>query len=354
MINVLWEIAYGIHQESLHLDSLEDFNATEANIMCMKDDILATWKSRDVRKTSSLGPMFISSADSRSWGSTLGKTFIPGGPVPPSSMLHGPGGGGMSAMSSSAFKPVAPPPGIPLAPGLSSYLQEPLPSSFPVMELPTEYNFDPITGWPLKASTPDILSWSSNLRDVLAPTSISPCVTGLSNLPGLSQEEHPLVVGPLSHSSRVVVGGRVPTVTMSSSAAKTTLSSSNTAPMISTSSSNVTGGDAHRVILQHLTSSPHRALAGAGVGRGARRLAKWSTSRGQGLARLLADRGGNSVGRGQSIPSPPVRRSEQDPAVTYSEAASRPPWRTIVSPTELAQCNVQLKVAAWEKEKEAA
>ena len=244
--NVLWEIAYGIHQESLHLDSLEDFNATEADIMHMKDDILAMWKSRDVRKTSSLGPTFISSADSRSRGSTLGKTFIPRGPAPPSSMLCGPGGGGTSAVSSSAFKPVAPPPGIPLAPGLSSYLQQPLPSSFPVMGPPAEYNFNPITGRPLKASTPDILSQSSNLQDVLAPTSISLRVTGLSNLPGLSQEERPLVVGPPSHSSRVVVGGRVPTVTVSSSTAKTTLSSSNTAPMISTSSSNMTEGDACR------------------------------------------------------------------------------------------------------------
>ena len=196
MINMLWEIAYGIHQESLHLDSLKDFNATEADIMHMKDDILATWKSRDVRKTSSLGPTFVSSADSRSWGSTLGKSFIPRGPAPPSGVLHGPGGGGISAMSLSAFKPVAPPPGIPLAPGLTPYLQEPLPTSFPVMGPPMEYNFNPITGWPLKASTPNIFSWSSHLRDVLVPTSISLCVTGLSNLPGLSQEERPLVVGP--------------------------------------------------------------------------------------------------------------------------------------------------------------
>ena len=272
------------------------------NIMHMKDNILAMWKSRDMRKTSSLGPTFISSADSRSWGSTLGKTFIPGGPAPHSGMLCGPGGGGMSAMSSSAFKPVAPPPGIPLAPGLSSYLQQPLPSSFPVMGLPAEYNFNPITGQPLKASTPDILSWSSNLQDVSAPTSISLCVTGQPNLPGLSQEECPLVVGPPSHSSRVVVGGRVPMVTMSSSTAETTLSSSNTAPMISTSSSNVTGGDACRVILQHPTSLPSRVLAGAGVGRGARRPTKQSTGRGQGLASLLMDKDGNGVGRGQSIP----------------------------------------------------
>ena len=374
-VNVLWEIGYGIHQESLCLDSLEDFNATEADIMRMKDDILATWKSRDVRKISSLRPTFISSADSRSQGSTLGKTFIPGGPVPPSGVLHCPGGGGMSAVSLSVFKPLAPPPGIPLVPRLSHYLQEPLPTSFSVMGPPVEYNFDPITGWPLKASTPDIFSQSSQLQDVLLPTSLSPHVTGLLNLPRLNQEERPLVVGPPSRSSRVVVGRRVPTVTVSSSAAERTLSPSpNTAPRISTSSSNVTGEDTYRVIWQHSTSSPSRVLAGAVVGRGStRRPTKQSTGRGQGLASMLVDRGGNGAGRGRFIPSPPVGRPEQGrrqggthtesslcpavmmqlnhqgPAVTYSEAASRPPQRTVVSPSELAQCDVQLKVAAHKK-----
>ena len=166
---------YGIHQESLHLDSLEDFNATEANIMCMKDDILAMWKSRDVRKTSSLRPTFISSTDSRNRESTLGKTFNPRGPAPPSSVLCGPsGGGGTSAASSSIFKPLAPPPRIPLASGLSHYLQEPLPTSFPMMGLSTVYNFDPITGRPLKASTPNIFLWSSQPQDVSLPTFVSP------------------------------------------------------------------------------------------------------------------------------------------------------------------------------------
>ena len=174
-VNALWEIAYSTHQESLCLDSLEDFNATEANIMCMKDDILAKWKSRDARKTSSLRPMFISSADSRSQESTLGKTFIPGGPAPPSGVLHGPSGGdGTSAASSSVFKPLAPPPGIPLTSSLSPYFQELLPTSFPTMGLPAAYNFDTITGWPLKVSTPNIYSWSSQPRDVPLPTFISP------------------------------------------------------------------------------------------------------------------------------------------------------------------------------------
>ena len=74
-VNVLWDIAYGLHHEALHLDSLEDFNATEADLMSMKDDILAMWKSRDARKTSSLGPTFVSSMDSKGQGVYLGENF---------------------------------------------------------------------------------------------------------------------------------------------------------------------------------------------------------------------------------------------------------------------------------------
>ena len=115
-----------------------------------------------------------------------------------------------------------------------------------------------------------------------------------------------------------------------------------------------------------------------------------SGSRGQKLAEMLTEIGSDrgqtlaaklgetSVGRGQSIPSPPVRRPEQrgrqvdthteaslpppitmhldhqGPPVTYSEAASRSPQRTVVSSSELPVCDVQLKIAAHEKEKQAA
>ena len=145
MVNVLWDIAYSLHHEALHLDSLEDFNATEADLMSMKDDILATWKSKDVRKTLSLGPTFISSVDSKSQGSTLERTFISGGATAPSSALHG-HGGGTGEVSSSFFRPLAPPPRIPSTSGLSPYIQELLPTSFPTMGPAAEYNFDPITG----------------------------------------------------------------------------------------------------------------------------------------------------------------------------------------------------------------
>ena len=187
------------------------------------------------------------------------------------------------------------------------------------------------------------------------------------------------MVGSMSCSCRVVMGERMQIVTVFPSAAKTTLSSlPNTAPRISSSSSNVTGGDVHRVIWRNLASSPNRALAGSGVGRGAaRRPTKQSTGRGQGLATMFVD-SASGAGSGQSAPSPPIGRSEQGerwtsthtesglppavtmqldhwgPVVTYSEAASRPPQRTVIPSPELVLGDMRLKLAACKKEKEAA
>ena len=104
---------------------------------------------------------------------------------------------------------------------------------------------------------------------------------------------------------------------------------------------------------------------------------KQSTGRGRGLVGMLADSTGR-VGRGWSIPSPPVGRSGQSeeqtstraetglppavtmqldcqgPAVTYSEATSRPPRRTEAPSSESMSGDMRLKLAAREKEKEAA
>ena len=137
----------------------------------------------------------------------------------------------------------------------------------------------------------------------------------------------------------------------------------------------MTGGDICRVIWQHPHSPSSKTLAGAGVGRGlASRPTRGSAGRRQVLVEMLTDKGGNrgqalaakfegtSAGWGQSVPSPPVGRPEQGrqadtrteaslpppitmhldhqgPPVTYSEAASRPPRRTVVS-SELAECDV--------------
>ena len=163
------------------------------------------------------------------------------------------------------------------------------------------------------------------------------------------------------------------------------------APRVSTFCANVMGGDVHRVICQCPHSSPNRALAGAGIGRGSARrpmrasgswgqvLANMLTKTGSGRGQTLAGKlGGTSIGRGQSAPSPPVRRPEQRgrhadahteaslpppitmhlarqvPPVTYSKAAPRPPWRVTISPNELSMCDVWVKITAHKKEKEAA
>ena len=187
------------------------------------------------------------------------------------------------------------------------------------------------------------------------------------------------MVGSTSHSSRVVTGEGMQIVTVFPSAAETTLSLlPTTAPRISTSSSNVTGGDVHRVIRRDPAPSPNRVLAGSGVGRGAAgRPTKQSISRGQVLAGMLAD-SVRGAGGGQSAPLPPVGRSgqgerwtstrtksglppvvtmqldHQGPVVTYSEAASRPPRRAEIPSSESMLGDVRLKLVACEKEKEAA
>ena len=78
MVDVLWEVAYGVFKEALCLNLLEDFNATKADLVELKNDILTTWKSRDKHRMSSLGPTFIpSSVWASERKSTLGDTFSP-------------------------------------------------------------------------------------------------------------------------------------------------------------------------------------------------------------------------------------------------------------------------------------
>ena len=116
----------------------------------------------------------------------------------------------------------------------------------------------------------------------------------------------------------------------------------------------------------------------ASGGRG-QMLVQMLTEKGSDRGQVLSTKlGGASVGRGQSAPLPPVGRPEQKgrhadahteanlpppitmhldhqgPPVTYSKAASKSPWRMVASSSELPMYDVQLKMAACEKEKEAA
>ena len=110
MVNVLWEVAYGVCHEVLCLDSLEDFNATKADLMDLKNDILATWESWDRHRTLSLRPMFTPlSVSASKKGSTLGKTFTPSQASVSAGILHG-SGYDLGGMSSPLLRPLAPPP----------------------------------------------------------------------------------------------------------------------------------------------------------------------------------------------------------------------------------------------------
>ena len=145
-------VAYSVCHEALHLNLLEDFNSTEADLMGMKDDILATWKSRD-RRRDFIPQTHIHSPHPRiprNKGPPWEKPLLPEGllhlSVPLVALVtawvrH-------HCHSSGLWPP--PPPQDSLNVWLLPYIQELLPTSFPTVGTPTEYNFDPITGWPLK------------------------------------------------------------------------------------------------------------------------------------------------------------------------------------------------------------
>ena len=159
--------------------------------MDMKNNILAMWKSRD-RRTSSLGPTFTSlSMDSKEQGSTLGKTFTSGRAATSISAPRGPSYS-LGETSSPFFKPLAPPPRIPSLSRLLSYIQELLPTSYPTVGTPMEYNFDPMTGRPLKLLILSTYSLPSQPLGASFSTPTSPGMTGLSDLARAEQGGTPI------------------------------------------------------------------------------------------------------------------------------------------------------------------
>ena len=150
MVNVLWEVAYGVCHEVLCLDSLENFNATKVDLMELKNDILTMWESRDRCRTSSLGPTFTPlSTGASEKGSNLGETFTPSRSTASASILHG-SSYGLGGTSSPLLRPLAPPPRILHPSMLPSYVQGVLPTlSYSAMGTPMGYNFDPMMGQPL-------------------------------------------------------------------------------------------------------------------------------------------------------------------------------------------------------------
>ena len=173
-----------------------------------------------------------------------------------------------------------------------------------------------------------------------------------------------MVLEPPSQSSQVVVGGMIPTITVSLSAVETTLSAlPRLTPRVSTSSFNVAGGDVCRVIQQHLLTSPNMALVGAGAGQGkviTKKLAKAGIGKGQSIPSSKATGPEECLrhmdtSTSAEIPQPITMRLDcQGPPVSYSKVASRPPQRETITEDTLQMCDVCMKVAAHEKEKVAA
>ena len=117
--------------------------------------------------------------------------------------------------SSSAFRPLAPPPGIPIAPGLSHYLQDPMPASFPAMGLHLQSTTSipsrdgPWERQPLMLSCGFPSHGMSRSQPPLAHES-RVCPTCWHS----GVEECPLVVRSTSHSSRVVTSERMQITTV--------------------------------------------------------------------------------------------------------------------------------------------
>ena len=155
MVDMLWKVAYGVFKEVLCLNSLEDFNATKADLMDLKNNILTTWKSRDKHRTLSLRPTFIpSSARASKRKSMLGDTFSPSRamvPAPICSSIFSSLSYGLGGTQSPLIRPLGPPPGI-LYPLMSmSYGQGILPTlNYPSWGSTMGYNFNHMMGQPLR------------------------------------------------------------------------------------------------------------------------------------------------------------------------------------------------------------
>ena len=176
----------------------------------------------------------------------------------PSSLSCGPGG-----TQPPLVKTLGLPPGI-LYPSMSMlYGQGIFPTlSYSLWGSTMGYNFDPMMGQPLRPSISSPYSFLSQSPEMLLSTSLGLSLVDLPDLLDIDDEgPPPLVVEHPAHSSHVVMGGTVPTITVSSSVVETTLSASpRLSPRVSTSSTSTVGRDVWRVVQQHPPSSANKVL----------------------------------------------------------------------------------------------
>ena len=168
-VDMLWEVVYGVFSEALCLDSLEDFNAMEADLMKLKDNILSIWKAKDKHKTSSLRPTFVPlSTRASEKKSTLGDTFSPSSamaPAPVHQSLSSGSSYAVGGVQSPLTKPMGLPPGIPYPSVSAPYRQGVLPTpGYAPWGSVMGYNFDPMMGQPLRPAVPYSYPFMSVIR----------------------------------------------------------------------------------------------------------------------------------------------------------------------------------------------
>ena len=203
--------------------------------------------------------------------STLGATFLPSSATASASIHQSHFTGSNFAVGGVQLplvKPMGLPPGIPYLLVSMSYGQGvfPTPGYVPWGSV-TEYNFDPMTGQPLRLTVPYSYPFISVIRHVplclLLPES-----HGFTPLMDEDDKEtSPLVVGSSSHSPHMVMRGVVPTMTVPSSCAEMLLSTSPRAnPRMSTSVASSTNQYVHRVVWQRPFTLANAALVNAEIG----------------------------------------------------------------------------------------
>ena len=143
----------------------------------LNEKILSIWKAKDKCKTSSLRPTFVLSpaGASEKKKSTLGATFLPSSATAPAPICQSPFTGlsyAVGGVQSPLAKPVGPPPGIPYPSVSTPYEQGvfPTPGYVPWGSV-TGYNFDPMTGQPLRPTVPYSYPFMSQSSDMLLSTS---------------------------------------------------------------------------------------------------------------------------------------------------------------------------------------
>ena len=203
--------------------------------------------------------------------------------------------------------------------------------SYSSCRLTVGYNFNPMMGQPLRPSVSSPYSFLSQSPEMLLSTSFG---LSLVDLPGLldidDEGPPPLVVEPPACSSHIVMGGTVPTITISSSVVETTLSASlRLSPRVSTSSASTVGRDVWRVIQQHSPTSAKKALVQAGAGQG--------SIIDKNLAKICPP---SNIAKALPVV---MKLNPQGPPVSYADAASKQPQKKGVTEDTVHMCDVCMR-----------